>query len=177
MEVFDAIQRRHSYRGPFTNTPVSKDDLRQIVQAGIQAPSGRNQQTTHFVILDDAEIIEEIGRLNPTNEAMKSAKAYIVCVIDKEPPSVYEGLSFQVEDCAAAVENMLLAITSLGYATVWIDGWLRVQQRAERIAELIGLPQSKLVRIILPIGVPAEQWQQKEKKPFEERAWFNRYGG
>jgi nitroreductase len=177
MEVFDAIQRRHSYRGPFTNTPVSKDDLRQIVQAGIQAPSGRNQQTTQFVILDDAETIEEIGRLNPTNEAMKSAKAYIVCIIDKEPPSVYEGLSFQIEDCAAAVENMLLAITSLGYATVWIDGWLRVQQRAEKIAELIGLPQSKMVRIILPIGVPAEQWEQKEKKSFEERAWFNKYGG
>ena len=32
------------------------------------------------------------------------------------------------------------------------------------------------VRIILPLGVPSEPGQQKEKKPFAERAWFNRYG-
>ena len=40
MDLFDAIARRHSYRGPMLDQPVSRDDLRRIVQAGIQAPSG-----------------------------------------------------------------------------------------------------------------------------------------
>jgi nitroreductase len=82
-----------------------------------------------------------------------------------------------VEDSAAAVENMLLAITALGYATVWIDGWLRLQGHADQVGQLLGLPAGKVVRILLPIGVPAEAWPQKEKLPFEQRAWFNRYGG
>ena len=176
MDVFEAMAKRHSYRGPFRDQAVPREDLRRIVQAGIQAPSGRNRQTTTFVIVDDRRLIRAIQEMHPTNKAMQQACAYIVCVIDKLPEAIYEGHSFQVEDCAAAVENMLLAITALGYATVWIDGWLRQEGRAERIGSLLGLAEDKIVRVILPVGVPAEMHSQKEKKPFEERAWFNRCG-
>ena len=44
----------------------------------------------------------------------------IVCVADPRP--VFQTMSFVLEDCAAAVENILLALTSLGYATVWFEG-------------------------------------------------------
>jgi len=176
MDVFEAIARRHSYRGPFKDRPVPREDLGKIVQAGIQAPSGRNMQTTSFVIVDDPGLVEQIHRMPGGNKAVQGAKAFIVCLIDRRPEAVYEGFSFQVEDCAAAVENMLLAVTALGYATVWIDGWLRVQDRAAEIGRLLGVPENQVIRVVLPIGVPAEEWPQKEKKPFAERAWFNRYG-
>ena len=74
--------------------------------------------------------------MHPTNKAMQQAPAYIVCVMDETPEALYERHSFQVEDCAAAVENILLAVTALGYATVWIDGWLRLKDHAERIGAL-----------------------------------------
>lgn len=176
MDVFEAVSRRHSYRGGFTDQPVLGRDLRRIVQAGLQAPSGKNAQTTTFVIVDRADLVQEIQSMHPTNKAMQQAKAYIACIVDINPEAIYEGYSFQVEDCAAAVENMLLAITSLGFATVWIDGWLRLEQRAQRIGKLLGVPDEKIVRIILPLGVPEETWSQKEKRPFAERAWFNAYG-
>jgi nitroreductase len=98
----------------------------------------------------------------------------IACVAD--PRSVLPGISFAVEDCAAAVENMLLALTDLGYASVWLDGVLRRDDIAGRIARLLGVPPDKRVRILLPVGVPAEAVPQKEKLPFAQRAWFNRYG-
>ena len=82
-----------------------------------------------------------------------------------------------MEDCAAAVENMLLAITALGYASVWVAGWLRVEGRADRIGQLLDVPEGKTARIILPIGTPTESYPRKEKMPFEERAWFNRRAG
>jgi len=84
-------------------------------------------------------------------------------------------MSFQIEDCSAAVENILLAITALGYATVWIDGWLRIDKRAERIAELIKLPSSKKIQIILPVGIPSEILSSPKKKSFAERVFFNSY--
>jgi len=177
MDLFEAISRRHSYRGPFLDRPVPREDLCRIVQAGIQAPSGRNMQTTGFVIVDDPPLVRSIAAMHESNLAMQQARAFIACVIDRQPEAVYEGYSFQVEDCAAAVENMLLAITALGYATVWIDGWLRIRDHGGRIGALIGLPESKVLRVLLPLGVPAESWPQKEKKPFDQRAWFNRYGG
>jgi nitroreductase len=133
-------------------------------------------QTTSFVIVDDPELVRRIGAMRASDMAMQP-KAFIACIVDVKPEPVYEGHHFQVEDCAAAVENMLLAITALGYATVWIDGWLRLENRADTIGRLLGLPQGKTIRILLPVGVPAETWPQKEKRPFEARAWFNRYGG
>ena len=114
--------------------------------------------------------------MHEKNSAMRTAAAFIACVMDREPRPIFRGLSFQVEDCAAAVENMLLAITALGYATVWIDGWLRADNHAEEINRLLAVPAGKTVRVLLPIGVPEEAHSQKEKRPFGERAWFNRYG-
>ena len=176
MELFEAIAKRHSYRGSFKNSPVGKDDLRKIVEAGLKAPSGKNCQTTRFVIVDDEKLLEEIRGMHPNNKAMQQCRALIVCIVDIEPEAVYEGLSFQVEDCAAAVENMLLAVTALGYATVWIDGWLRAQGRAESIGNILGVPKDKLIRVVLPIGVPSEEYRQPEKMPFGQRAWFNKFG-
>jgi nitroreductase len=176
MDLFEAIAKRHSYRGPYQNTPVPRNDLKAIVEAGIRAPSGKNAQTTTFVIIDDESMVRQIASMHATNVAFQQARAFIACVIDNRPEATYEGFHFQVEDCAAAVQTMLLAITALGYASVWTDGWLRLESRAATIGRLLGLPAGKTIRILLPLGVPAERWSQKERKPFEERAFFNRYG-
>ena len=174
MDLFEAIRKRHSYRGDFTDATVPREDLRRIVEAGVCAPSGRNLQSTTFVIVDDPRLVAGIAEI-VDNEVVRGARAVIVCVGERIESS--PGMSFEIEDCAAATESMLLAVTALGYATVWIDGALRRDDRAERIGKLVGVPEGKTIRIILPMGVPAEKREQKEKKPFEQRAWFNAYGG
>lgn len=177
MELFEAIRERYSYRGAFREDPIPREDLERIVEAGLMAPSGKNEQTTTFVIVDDPELVRQIGGMHPVNTAMRQARALIACIIDRLPEAVYEGYSFQVEDCAAAVENMLLAITALRYGSVWIDGWLRLEGQAEKIGRLLEVPEEKIIRILLPVGIPVEEGPRKEKRPFEERAWFNHWGG
>lgn len=174
VDLFEAIAQRHSYREGFTDAPVPRDDLKKIVQAGIQAPSAKNEQTTSFVIVDDPDLLARIARL-VDRPICRTARAMIACVADPRP--VLEEISFAVEDCAAAVENMLLAITALGYASVWIEGPLRFDDRSAQIGRLLGVPADKTVRVLLPLGVPAQAGRQKEKLPFERRAWFNQYGG
>ena len=175
MDLFEAIEKRHSYRGDFKDLEVSRKDLIKIVDAGLKAPTGKNAQTTKFVIVDDRQLVAKISAMPKCNKAFQQAKAYIVCIIDKEPESIYFSHSFQLEDCSAAVVNMLLTITALGYATVWIDGWLRVDKRAEQIAEYLNVPDNKKIQIILPIGVPMEIKTPPKKMHFEERASFNYY--
>jgi nitroreductase len=174
MDVFEAIAKRHSYRGRFTDAPVPEKDLRKIVQAGIQAPSGKNEQTTSFVIVNEPEVLKKAAEII-NRPVCETAKTMIVCVTDPRP--VFHGESFHAEDCAAAVENMLLAITALGYATVWLDGVLRLEGVAQRLADLLAVPTGRIVRIVLPLGVPVESCRQKEKLSFDQRAWFNRFGG
>lgn len=175
MDIFETINQRHSYRGSFTDQPVPRKDLKRIVQAGLQAPSGKNAQTTEFVVVDDLSLLQQICTMPGANKALQQARALIVSIVDMQPETIYHGHAFQLEDCAAAVQNMLLAVTALGYATVWIDGWLRLDNRAEKIGRLLNLPQEKLARVVLPIGVPENRCLQKEKKSFEKRAWFNAY--
>ena len=176
MDVFEAIAGRHSYRGALLDKAVPREDLRRVVEAGLAAPSGCNGQTTTFVIVDDENLVKQINALPGGSTAVQQAKAFIACIVDVTPPPVINDLCFQVEDCAAAVENMLLAVTALGYATVWTDGWLRAEGRAQAIGGLLRVPEGKVIRVLLPIGVPSETPQGPEKKPFKERAWFNHYG-
>lgn len=175
MDVFEAIAKRHSYRGAFRDVPVPREDLQRIVEAALKAPSGYNAQTTSFVIVDDAALLAQLSAMNPESVAMRTAKAVIVCCMDK-PETNSERIFFGLENYGAAVENAWLAATALGYATVWIDGWLRREGRAEAVGRLLGVPEGVEVRVLLPIGVPAEPGHQREKRPFHERAWWNRYG-
>jgi len=175
MDLFDAIDRRYSYRGAFTEAAVPREDLERIVQAGIQAPSAKNEQVASFVVVDDPAVLGQLAQIIGKSPLCDTAKAMIVCVADPRP--ILGDMAFDVEDCAASVENMLLAITALGYATVWLDGVLRRDDKARRVGDLLGVPRDKQVRIVLPIGVAAEPGSQKEKLPLDQRAWFNRYGG
>jgi nitroreductase len=177
MDLFDAIAKRHSYRGPFAATRITREDLQKIVQAGIDAPSAKNEQVTSFVIVDDPQLLRELAAII-SRPVCETAAAMIVCVTDPRP--ILGEHSFAMEDCAASAENMLLAITALGYATVWIGGMFRDDAScgaAGRVSRLLGVPAGKIVRVILPVGVPVEQDAPKEKLPFVQRAWFNRHGG
>jgi nitroreductase len=171
MELFKAIESRLSYRGAFLPDAVPRADLQRIVAAGILAPSGYNAQSTSFVIVDEPQLIAEIARITG-NDVIRGAPALVVVVMDLEPPPG-KVTWFGVEDYAAAAENMLLAVTALGYASVWMDGLLRKEGRARRIGQLLGVPDRREVRVVMPIGRPAERWVQAERKPFGERAWFN----
>ncbi len=174
MTVFDVIAKRHSYRSAFTGVPVNRDDLHKILECAIMAPSGMNAQTTDFVVVDDPELVEKIRTIH-TMPAVTTASTFIFCIVDRDPVPVIEGLSFDIEDCAAATENILLAITGLGYASVWLDGVLRRDGKAEQLCEWLGLPDNKIVRIMLPVGVPVKVKGQPPKADFNERVFWNVY--
>ena len=172
MDFFDAVKARYSYRGRYKPQPVPNEQLRKIVQAGLDAPSGCNLQTTEFVIVTDPERIKQLAGL-VGRQSIASAPAVIVAVCDTE--ANVEGTRFWIEDCAAATENVLLAIAALGYASCWIDGALQREGRAEKVAALLGVPRSRIVRIVMPVGIPDEPETRRAKKPFADRAWSNAY--
>ncbi|MDR1478499.1 MAG: nitroreductase family protein [Planctomycetaceae bacterium] len=169
MDIFETISKRFSYRGAFTDQPVPREDLIKIVQAGIDAPSGCNAQSTNFVIVDEVALIASVAKVLGDRPVCKTAKGLIVCVCDKMP--AYGNLSFFIEDCSAATQNMLLAITALGYASVWLDGVIRGSTGVE-IGKLLNVPTNQEVRILLPVGVPQNQSKPNPKKAFQERARF-----
>lgn len=174
MELFQAIRERYSYRGAFVQKPVPEEDLIKIVQAGLDAPSGKNLQTTKFVIVNDPGKLVQLRAAFSGQPFIETAPAFIAAFYDVEEQAASEyPYTFEIEDASAAVQNILLAITGLGYASVWLDGVLRNEGRAEKVGRVLGLPVSKKLRILLPVGVAAEEYPRRDKQPFVQRAWFN----
>ncbi|MFH1513370.1 MAG: nitroreductase family protein [Bacillota bacterium] len=175
MELFEAMERRHSYRGAFKPDPIPEADLWKIAEAGVRAPSGCNRQTTHICVITDPQKRKAVAELLP-RPVVQTAQAILVIVTDNRP--AYGGVSFEPQDYGAAVENMLLAVTALGYASVWLDGALRADGIAGKIADLIGLKNREhfTVSVILPVGIPETVEPQHGRLPMRERVTFNRMG-
>lgn len=168
-QTLDTIFSRTSYRGSFKNQSIPREDLITIMRAGTAAPSGCNRQTASFVAVDDPALLEEIKTLFP-NPSCKTAPAFIA-VFTRQIAGVDQHY-YHVQDYAAAVENMLLAIKALGYESCWYEG--NIRPCAKQIAELLNAPDSVSLVCLLPVGAAADEvTRAKAKKPFEQRVWFN----
>ena len=169
--VLNTIFDRSSYRGAFRDIPVPRHDLELILKAGIAAPSGCNRQTTAFVAVDDPEKVRAVKAIfdRPSGQ---SAPAFIM-VFAQEAVAA-DGHFYHIEDFAAAMENMLLAIKALGYESCWYQG--NVRDCAKELAAVVNMPERYQLKGLLPVGIPADEpVKLKVKKPFETRAWFNEY--
>ena len=174
MDFVDLILSRHCYRGRYTQTPVPREDLRAIVEAGLSAPSGCNKQTTTLIAVDDPAMLAELyGAIGRPVEGTAPA---MICVVTQKIMA-YGTRTFYIQDYSAAIENLLLAIVGKGYQSCWYEGDITGEdsEKGQRMAEILGLPAGCFVVCYLPVGVAEEEVKARAKKPFEERAWLNGY--
>lgn len=173
MNVLDAIHNRHSYRGKYKNTPVPREDLVKIMQAGLEAPSGCNKQTTSLVAVDDPQVL---ARLHSVIEPDIAPTAPAVICVLTQRICAYRDKCFAVQDYAAAIENMLLAIVSLGYQSCWYEGHITDDDRiGEKMAKILNVPEGYELVCFLPVGIAESEPSLPKKKSYDERMWFNTF--
>lgn len=165
MDLFEAIEKRASVRA-YAAAEVPDEDLLKIADAGRRAPSGGNRQPLQFIAITKAETLKALERVQV---AFATASAAIGIVADPQASRWW------LEDASAAAENMLLAITALGYASVWVEGTLIKEEDFAR--ELLGVPDSKRLIILLPIGKAPQDTPQADRKPLQDILWRETYGG
>jgi nitroreductase len=150
MDALEAIRKRRSIRR-FTDDVIPKVDLETIVDAGRLAATGSNRQPWDFVVVTDRAMI---AQFTISGAWIAEAGAVIVVVMDP-------GSRWWIEDGAAAIENMLLASTALGYGACWVEG--DALPHEEYLKTLLGIAPEKRVLALLPIGVAAETPAPKKK--------------
>lgn len=172
MEFFDALFSRYSYRGPYKSDPVPKKDLTKMLEAGLAAPSGCNRQTTALIALDDPELIARVSA--PMDKPHFASAPAAICVLAKHIPG-YDNVYFDVQDYSAAIQNVLLAVTALGYASCWVEGHITAEgdEMNRQMSEMLNVPEGYRLVAYLPIGIPESEGKRVKKQPFAERAWFN----
>jgi len=161
MDALEAIRKRRSVRR-YTGDTIPREDLEAIVDAGRLAASGSNRQPWEFVVVTERPTID---RLKVAAEWMADAGAIIAVVMD--PAS-----RWWLEDGSAAVENMLIAATALGYGSCWLEGY--TLPREEELKEVLGIPEDRRLLTLVPIGVAVE-WPTCEKRSLEDVLHWETY--
>ncbi|MBN1533762.1 MAG: nitroreductase family protein [Spirochaetes bacterium] len=157
--MIDLIKTRRSIRS-YRDTEVGDDDLREIIEAGMYAPSAGNEQAWQFIVLK-GEILKRYLALN--GNVPQSAPTGILVCADRNAEK-YKGMNTSYLDCAAATQNMLLAAHAKGLGAIWtavFDG------PKKEVIRLLNLPPGIDPFCFVPVGT-YDKTAQEAPRRFDE---------
>ncbi len=170
METLDAIYKRRSIR-KFLDTPVEKEKLECLLKAGFSAPSAVNAQPWEFVVITEQETLEELKK--HLIFARYNAQAAILVCGNMKLSLKGADKEQWVQDCSAAMENILLAGTDIGLGTVWI-GIYPVDTRIKHLRKILNIPDYVVPFGMAYIGYPAQELEGRSQYN-EKRVYWEMY--
>jgi nitroreductase len=158
-EVLRAIRERRSVRR-FSPGDVSEQEIEAILEAGRWAPSGMNTQPWRFVVVRGEKPRTALARLAPQDRMIETAPVTIAVIYDRA--AGYDPLK-DAQGIGAAIQNILLAVHSLGLAACWMG-----KTRVPEIERLIGAGDSEELAALVPIGPPGEDPSPSQRLSLSE---------
>ena len=150
--VIDAILKRRSIR-KYSGKSVNKSDINILLTAAMYAPSARNEQPWHFIVIDDRDLLDQISKVHPYASMLSGASVAILVCGDE---NLELSKAYWPVDCAAATQNILLAAHALELGAVWLGVYPR-QERQSSIRKIFKLPSHIHPFSLISIGYPAEE--------------------
>jgi len=168
-EAFDSILSRRSIRA-YTSEKVPPETIQKLLEAAMAAPSARHEEPWHFIVISDRKAMDEIPRLHPHAQMLKTAQlAILVCGETR----LETAPGYCAVDCGNATMNLLHAAHALGLGGVWVGVYPR-EERMEALRSLLGIPDGVFPFALVPIGHPAEA-KGKENRYKQERVHINKW--
>ena len=158
--VLENIHSRKSVR-QYTSEPVSEADIQTILKAAMAAPSAVNFQPWRFVVVTEREQLDAMAEILPYAKMLRQAPAAIVVCGETMWMGGNENPYWQ-QDCAAATQNLLLAVEALGLGAVW-TGVYPNQDLYPKLHNYLNLPSTVQPFCCIPVGHPAGNEQPKDK--------------
>jgi len=152
MDILTAVLSRRSIR-KYEPRPVGDDLVETLLRAAMGAPSAGNEQPWHFIIIRERALLDAIPAIHPHSRMLGEASTAILVLGD---PTLQKYDGYWVQDCSAAVENMLVTASGLGLGAVWL-GVYPIEERIRGLRRLFGVPEHVVPFAIVPVGYPAEQ--------------------
>lgn len=156
------IFERKSVRS-YTQQKVTRQQLEQLIQAGMAAPTAVNKQAWAFVAIDDDSLLKSLGDVLPCAKMLLQATAAIIVCGDLSKTLEGWEQEFWIQDCSAASQNILLAAESMGLGAVWTAVY-PAKNRMQTIRFALGLPEHIIPLNVIPIGyhdgneMPKNKW-------------------
>ena len=187
MEAFELIKTRRSTR-KFQERAVDKELLETIVEAGRYAPSGGNSQTTHFFVITDKSVLNELAVLVKDEfSKMEEAPGMYRSIVNSIRASKGGSYIFHynapalivtankkdygnnIADCACAVENMMLMANALNLGSCWINQlkWLNENEAVNAVFRKFGMAEDERIYGAVSIGYAATEDGLPVRTPLE----------
>jgi nitroreductase len=165
--VIEAIRTRRSIR-QFTKEPVSDEMVNQILESGLWAPSGKNNQPWKFAIIQDPLVKESLATLTNSRPIIQGAPLCIAIFLDHS--RVYDRTK-DVQAVGACIQNMLLTIHSLGLGGVWLG---EILKNKEKVGDLLGANKNLELMAVVAFGHPAKGPRGGERDTLQEKVFLRR---
>ena len=180
--ALETIMGRKSVRS-YTEEPVTDAQVETILKAAMAAPSGMNVQPWRFVVVSDQAVKEALCADSFNKMIAQAPVVIVVCgetTVMRRPRGAAEDAVLVpvpngnwTADCAAAAENLLLAVEALDLGAVWTACY-PYEERMAPTRKALGLPEGVTPYCIIPIGHPAVEEPAKDKwKP--ENIHYNKW--
>lgn len=174
MDVFECIRTRRSVRKYLTRQ-VEWDKVGQILDAGRMAPSCGNLQNWQFLVIADEDKRRQIAEASARQYWMANAPIHIIICEKPQVVEQYYGIRgtrlYSIQNCAAAIENMLLMAHEIGLGSCWVGAF-----DEERIKRIGLIPDRARPQAIITIGYADERADMPPKLTLENVVFLNRYG-
>ncbi len=165
MNNVENILRRRSVRR-FDPRPISKEDMRTVLEAAMSGPSCANTRPWQFIVVEDQETLNKMADANGIYAApLKEAAAGILICGDltKAFPPAKE---YWVIDGAIAGQNISLASHALGIGSVWLGTWPQMD-RVEKQRQLFSLPEHIVPHSVIALGYSEDVLNPAEKENYD----------
>jgi len=155
-EVVRTILGRRSIR-VFENKKVEPEKVDILLECAFAAPSSKNVQPCHLMVIDDASLLEKIGTVHARTKMAAGAPLAIGVCVDVAKYEKEQNLTdgTWMEDSSCAMENILIAARSLGLEGVWMQIVNR-PEREEGVSRLLNLPEGVKLFALAILGYGAE---------------------
>ena len=160
-QAINNIMTRVSVR-EFTGEKISEAQLDTLLRAAMAAPSAINKQPWAFIVVTDEAKIAALGEALPYSRCSNKPAVAIIPCGDLSKAIEGEMANFWINDVSAATENLLLAAHAMGLGAVW-TGFHPDMNRAKMVQKMLGLPEHIIPLCVVPVGIPAEQPEIKDK--------------
>lgn len=161
MDLLEGLHTRRSIRA-YTDQPVTRDQLREIIHAGTMAPSGMNNQPWRFVTVQSRDALLRLSKLTKYSHVIGKSAACIVVLIDKE--AMYHETKDH-QSMGACIQNLLLAAHGMRLGGVWLG---EILKSAKEVRELCGLPDRYELMAVVAVGHPAGTGGTSSRRPVDE---------
>lgn len=152
---------------------IKDDDLKELVKAGMAAPSARNLQAWEFLIITEDKVLKSLAAELPYAKMLKDVPAAVVVLGDTSIASP-SGQSYWLQDTCAATENILLAAEALGLGAVW-TALYPYEERMQPVVKACNIPEHLIPLNIIPVGIPEGTDKPKDKWNPAKLHW-NKWG-